>query len=157
MYKFSQSEIINSTREVLCDVILDIEKYPEFLPWCKEAKIVNHYYTSFLKKAENIGADVSFGRLYIGFDNITKYYDSKIIYHSYQKYSVIKAISVSDLFQELTTIWEVSDMDDERVLVKFYIQFSFKSFLLNSMMGPFFKKACNMMVNAFKNRINQLK
>ena len=40
--KTSKKEvIINHSAKKLYDIVLDIEKYPEFIPWCSEVRIIS--------------------------------------------------------------------------------------------------------------------
>lgn len=40
MKQYRDQQIINCSPMLAKEVVLDIESYPEFIPWCKEAKII---------------------------------------------------------------------------------------------------------------------
>lgn len=123
------------------DLIMDIESYPKFLPWCDNAKIIN-------KSETEIIAD-----LYIQFKAINKKYTSKINinYISDNEFEIfIKAIEGP--FRKLETYWHFKDLDNNESKIYFDIDFEFSSKLLSSMLNFIFKKAKMKMVESFEER-----
>ena len=70
-----QEEIIDHTAKDLFKIVLDIEKYPEFIPWCKNVKIKS-------KSKNRILADmiVSFNHF------LTKTFTIKLVYLGYYSF-----------------------------------------------------------------------
>jgi coenzyme Q-binding protein COQ10 len=123
------------------DLIMDIESYPKFLPWCDNAKIID-------KSKIEIIAD-----LYIQFKAIHKKYTSKINinYISDNEFEIfIKAIEGP--FRKLETYWHFKDLDNKKSKIYFDIDFEFSSKLLSSMLNFIFKKAKIKMVESFEKR-----
>ena len=67
MSSLSQTKILPYPAKKIYDLVMDIEKYPEFLPWCKQAKIVEKI------SEENLRAD-----LLINFKNLFEKYRSDV-------------------------------------------------------------------------------
>lgn len=123
------------------DLIMDIESYPKFLPWCDNAKIID-------KSKTEIIAD-----LHIQFKAINKKYTSKINinYISDNEFEIfIKA--VEGPFRKLETYWHFKDLNDKESKIYFDIDFEFSSKLLSSMLNFIFKKAKIKMVESFEKR-----
>ena len=41
MFKYSNNEIVSCEINKIYNLIIDIEKYPEFIPWCSGARIIS--------------------------------------------------------------------------------------------------------------------
>lgn len=123
------------------DLVLDIEKYPQFLPWCLAAKIT--------KKIDenNLNAD-----LVINFKGFSQKYSSDV---RAEKMSDTKfKIDVSAIdgpFKNLVNHWQFRDVVGG-CEVEFFIDFEFKSVILGKMIGMIFEKATDKMIDAFEKR-----
>ena len=72
MSSASIKKIIHCSKKNLVDMILDIEKYPEFVPWCLEGKI---YQKKETKDFIEINADLKVGKKIIN-----ETYSSLVLY-----------------------------------------------------------------------------
>ncbi|MEI6730919.1 MAG: type II toxin-antitoxin system RatA family toxin, partial [Pseudomonadota bacterium] len=68
MHKYSDTKLSPYSPEQLFDLVIDIEKYPQFLPWCRAARI--------LEKHE----DYLVAELIISFKHISESYVSKVTF-----------------------------------------------------------------------------
>jgi coenzyme Q-binding protein COQ10 len=112
--------------EQLYNMVVDIERYPEFIPWCSSAKIIDEAETIII-------AD-----LFITFKSFTESYKM-----------------ISGPFKHMDNAWTFESTESGTV-VKFYIDFKFKSFLLEKLIGVFFTSACEKMIDAFEARAKHL-
>lgn len=126
-------------------MILDIEKYPEFLPWCKGSKI--YTFKEDLKKIE-ITADLTIGK---SFFNET--YKSYVIYDKI--YDKIKVTNIDGPLKYLENIWSFRQLG-ENSEIKFHIDFELKSTILNLLMNKSFDIGLKKIANAFENRAIEL-
>jgi coenzyme Q-binding protein COQ10 len=129
----------------LFNLVADIEKYPEFLPWCSAAKI--------LSKDNNL----LIAKLLIGYKGISESYTSKVILTPPRNVDEIGAIEVEMTegpFSHLKNNWQfVPETHHHRNCnIKFSIDFAFKSKFLENIIGSFFEKAFLKMVSAFEER-----
>lgn len=136
-----------SPKQIL-DLIMDIENYPEFLPWCVGAKIT--------KKIDenNLEADLA-----VSFKGFFQKYTSKIELKEIAPQSYeIKVEAINGPFKNLINLWHIKKCDETPNLtyVDFFIDFEFNSKMLNLMIGPFFEKATNKMIAAFETRADEL-
>ena len=123
------------------DLVADIERYPEFLPWCLEARITE-------RRADMITAD-----LVIGYKAIREKFTSLV------KLEQGKSISVSYVYgplSKLTNEWTFEPAGRKQCNINFFVDFRFRSLLLSRLMDMFFDVAFRRMVAAFETRAKQL-
>lgn len=117
-------------------MVADIEKYPDFLPWCTSATIVER------TEGEAI-AD-----LQIGYGPLRETYTSRV---NLDRSRRIEVVGIKGPFKFLDNVWEFS-REKGGCKVDFTIDFAFKSFLLQTMMGAVFHRAVHHMVASFEAR-----
>ena len=137
--------------EKLFNLVKDVEKYPDFLPWVSGARILER----------NINENYFIAELLINFKAFSSSYISKV---SYSQPGATKgknewAIYV-DLeegpFTFLENRWVFYPIDQRSCEVEFYLDFNFKSKMLETLVGGLFDKAVKKMVSAFEERANSL-
>jgi coenzyme Q-binding protein COQ10 len=123
-------------------LIADVDRYPEFLPWCVGARI---------KKREGT---VFWADLMIGYKMIRERFTSRVeLHHDQQRIDV----AYSDgPFRYLNNHWVFIEQDDGGCLIDFYVDFEFKNLVLQRVMGLFFNEAVRRMVQAFEDRADAL-
>ncbi|MCE2993334.1 MAG: type II toxin-antitoxin system RatA family toxin [Alphaproteobacteria bacterium] len=130
--------------EQLYNMVVDIERYPEFIPWCSSAKIIDEAETIII-------AD-----LFITFKSFTESYRSQVTLSPPQDgLAKIDVKMISGPFKHMDNAWTFESTESGTV-VKFYIDFKFKSFLLEKLIGVFFTSACEKMIDAFEARAKHL-
>jgi coenzyme Q-binding protein COQ10 len=67
MRTYNEVKILPYTPEQLYALVVDVEKYPEFIPWCRAARIVSREKDSFL------------GELIVSFSHLTERYTSRVV------------------------------------------------------------------------------
>ncbi len=139
MPAFQDSKILPYKAEMVNNIILDIEKYPEFLPWCKNATVVS-------SNNNKIIAD-----LIISFNFISKGYRSSIVTGEDDKNFTIEIESISGLFKQLKSNWVIEKLNNQ-CKVSFFIDFEFESVVMNKIVGAFFSLAVEKMIHAFEDR-----
>ena len=138
----SEQRALPHTPEQLFDLVADVEKYPEFLPWCVGARIRS-------REDNIIVAD-----LIIGFKGITEQFTSRV---KLDRAAMKIDVAYQDgPFKYLNNHWLFQSSDSEKCDIDFFIDFEFKSRLLQALMGPLFNEAVRRMVGAFEGRALQL-
>jgi len=122
------------------EIVADVQRYPEFLPWCVGARILGGDRDSF-------DAEVL-----VGFKMIRERYRSKV---KLARPDRIDVIYTSGPFRHLANTWRF-DPVPEGCEVDFYIEFEFRSGLLQRLIGSLFHEAVRKMVAAFQTRARQL-
>lgn len=144
MPSHKEVKILNYPPEQILNLVLDIEKYPEFLPWCIGAKITKTISSNELE------ADLA-----ISFKGFFQKYSSNVTWKELELNSFeIRAVAIDGPFKNLVNIWHIKEIpgEDGKALVDFFIDFEFKSMLLNKMITPLFTKATDKMIQAFEKR-----
>ena len=136
MPKHEEIRYLNFSSEKLFDLVADIERYPEFLPWCLDAKII--------KKEDCI----VYADLAVGYKWIKEIYRSKVIL---TRPNIIKIEYQRGPFKYLENYWHFHSKNNG-CEIKFYIDFEFRSLILRKIIGPFFGEAVVRMVKAFESR-----
>ena len=126
-------------------MVADIEKYPEFLPWCSAARILQ-------RTEHGVVAD-----LVIRFKAFHDKYTSKVTLLPPEdgQEGRIEVSMMQGPFTHLSNLW-IFRPHAEGTELEFSIDFSFKSILLEKMIGSFFNKAFFKMSMAFEERAHVL-
>lgn len=127
------------------EMVGDIGKYPDFLPWCAGARI---------RKEEVVeGHKVITADLIIAYKMFRERFSSEVTLYP----ETLKVdISYKDgPFKYLNSHWKVRPLD-EGSEIDFYVDFEFKSRMLQSMVARVFTKAVHKMVSAFIDRADEL-
>jgi coenzyme Q-binding protein COQ10 len=143
----AEKRLLPYTTEQLFDLVAQIERYPEFLPWCLAARIRQ-------RDEALVVAD-----LVIGFKMIRERFTSRVILHRPGRIDVRYA---DGPFRHLENHWVFeaappsAELPSGGTLIDFYVDFEFRSKLLQSLIGVLFHEATRRMVAAFEARARQL-
>ena len=139
--KHEERRLINHTPSNLFKLVSDVNKYPEFLPWCLGARVKN-------KCENNFEAD-----LIIGFKIYKEIYSSDITLDNINKKIIVNY--KDGPFEYLDNYWIFKD-DKNGCEVEFMVDFKFKSVFLQTLMETLFSEAVRRMVGAFEKRADEL-
>jgi coenzyme Q-binding protein COQ10 len=122
------------------DMVADVERYPEFLPWCVGARIQK-------REAEAFTAEVM-----VGFKMIRERYVSRVVLARPER---IDVQYISGPFHKLENRWTFAAVPGG-CRVDFLLNFEFRSRVLQRLIGVLFNEAVRRMVAAFENRARHL-
>ncbi|UUX50194.1 type II toxin-antitoxin system RatA family toxin [Nisaea acidiphila] len=125
----------------LFDLVADVQRYPEFLPWCVGARIRK-------REGNLIVAD-----LIIGYKMIRERFTSKVTLSPER--NRIDVEYADGPFKYLNNHW-VFEAHDHGCMIDFYVDFEFKSRMLQKIIEVFFNEAVRRMVAAFESRAYEL-
>ena len=139
MKAHKETYYINSKKEIIYDVIANIENYPTFLPWCIGARIIDtkNYSDVIVKKAE----------LMISFKTFRESFVSEVKLD--KKNWTVNIISNKKPFKLLKGSWIINEKK-EYCEVSFEIQFELKSIILEKIIGLVFFQSVKSIVKAFE-------
>ena len=136
----AEKKLLPYTREQLFDLVADVERYPEFLPWCVGARI-----------RERNGNEI-LGDLLIGYKMVRERFTSRVVLSRPDRIDV----SYSEgPFKYLTNHW-LFIPQKEGCLIDFYVDFEFRSRFLQGIVKMLFNEAVKRMVSAFEARAHAL-
>ena len=136
----AEERVLAYTPEQLFDLVADIERYPEFLPWCVGARIKE-------RRPDLIVAD-----LIIGFRMFRERFTSRVSLDRPRRIDVEYA---EGPFRYLNNHWTFTS-DPKGCRVDFFVDFEFRSRLLQRLIEVLFSEAVRRMVGAFAKRARDL-
>ena len=129
-------------------LIADIEAYSEFLPWCEAARIRSRRPLPD-GEGEIIEAD-----LVISFRVFRERFGSRVTVRPEKK--IIDVEYLDGPFRYLNNHWEFKPTGETSCLVDFFVDFQFKSWTLQKIIGVVFNEAMQRIVRAFERRAEAL-
>jgi len=129
------------TPEQLFDIVADVKKYPEFLPWCISSRITKD------------DGDIFYADLIIGYKMVREKYGSKVSLKSPEH---IHVEYLSGPMKYLSNHWHFIRENDGSCTIDFFVDFEFKNRLLQNLIGVFFNEVVQRMVGAFEARAKEL-
>ena len=147
MRKFSEIQNSPYSSQQIFDLVIDIESYPEFLPWCRASRIIERKENALLAE------------LVISFKHITESYTSEVVFKRPENQDDNGFIDVKMIrgpFENLENHWKFTPIKEGGSEIYLNLSFKFRSKLLDSIIGILFGKASAKMVNAFKLRADSL-
>ena len=139
MKAHKETYYINSKKEIIYNVIANIENYPTFLPWCIGARIIDTRNESdfIIKKAELIISFKSFRESFVS--------EVKLDKNNW----TVNIVSNKKPFKLLKGSWIINEKK-ENCEVSFEIQFELKSIILEKIIGLVFFQSVKSIVKAFE-------
>ena len=136
----AETKIVAHSAEQLFDLVADVGTYPKFLPWCVAAKVRSRTETEQV-------ADLT-----IGFGPFRESFTSRVIM---ERPGLIKVRYENGPFRYLNNQWKFQP-DARGCKVDFFVDFEFRSRLLQAAIGVVFNEAVRRMVNAFLKRAHDV-
>lgn len=125
----------------LCALVADVERYPEFLPWCMAARIRQ-------RQGQAFQAD-----LQVGFGPLRETFTSQVSVTPERR---IDVVHIAGPFRHMSNRWLFLPRKGGSCEVDFAIDFAFRSPLLRRVAEPLFHQAARRMVGAFQARARAL-
>lgn len=136
MPRHAETRTVPWSAEQLFDLVSDVDRYPEFLPWCVGARVRSRTETLML-------ADLT-----IGFGPFRESFTSRVTLDRPQR---IEVTYQNGPFRYLTNQWRFKPIA-EGCRVDFKVDFEFRSRVLQAAIGVVFAEAVRRMVSAFLRR-----
>lgn len=138
----AEKRVLPYSPEQMFDLVADVERYPEFLPWCVACRI-----------REKDSPDAFVADLIIGFKFVRERFTSLVALNRPDRVDVVYK---EGPFRHLTNHWSFSANEQGHCVIDFYIDFEFRSRTLQRLIGRLFNEAVQRMVNAFERRARAL-
>ena len=137
MRRVNKSALVPYPAAAMYALVNDVERYPEFLPWCRGAKVLS-------RSDGEMRASLDLAR-----GGFHKTFTTK---NSLQPGRAITMTLEHGPFRHLEGRWQFTDLDHEGSKVALDMEFEFTSTVLDMMAGPVFHEICNSLVDAFIRR-----
>ena len=134
-----QTRIVPFLPEQMFDLVVDVARYPEFLPWCVASRIRE-------QTDRHIVAD-----LVIGFKMVRERFTSRVSLD--RGAMTVDTELVEGPFKHLTNNWRFKLAEDGKSTeIDIHVDFAFRSAILQQLIEPFFEEAQKRMISAFEKR-----
>ena len=138
-------KIIPCKKKQLIEMVLDIEKYPEFVPWCIEGQVHD--------KNESTDLITFKGDLKVGKSILNETFSSHVSY--YKEKDKIIVTNLDGPLKHLKNEWTFKEINNGTQL-EFFIDFELKNPVLNSIMKKSFEIGLNKIAKSFEERAIKL-
>jgi len=145
MPKASVKKLIECKKEQLINLVLDIEKYPEFVPFCIDAKV-------YEKKTQG-NLLLIVGDLTIGKGPFKDTYKSDVKYNKEE--DSIFVTNLDGPLKHLENTWHFKEKNNVTE-ISFEVDFELKNEFLNIVMTKSFQFALDKIAEAFQKRAEKL-
>ena len=146
MPKYDTTRRVGHGAAKMFDLVADVEKYPEFLPLCKALTVRS--------RKERDGHTILVADMTVGYKAIVETFTSQVYLKPDE--SVIEVKYLDGPFRYLNNVWRFEPAGDGGTLVKFFIDYEFKSRILGALMGSMFDRAFRTFAEAFEKRADAL-
>ncbi len=134
-------KIIPCKKKELVEMVLDIENYPEFVPWCIQGKVYDK------KESEDL---ITFkGDLKVGKSFLNETFSSYVSF--YKERDKIIVTNLEGPLKYLKNEWTFKQINNSTQLT-FIIDFELKNPIFNSIMKKSFELGLNKIARAFEQR-----
>lgn len=127
--------------EQMFDLVADVDRYPEFLPWIIATRIKSDSESEML-------AD-----MLVGFSAIREKFTSRV---EKRRPDHIRVHYVDGPLRDLDNIWTFRPLGADACEIDFSVQFAFRNALFEKLAGQYFDRAFRKMVRAFEERAAEL-
>jgi len=141
MADVAKTVLINQSSERMYDLVTDVQKYPEFLPWCGGVEI----YQST--------PDVMEAKIKINFKGVQQFFHT--INHQ-KRPSEIDMQFVDGPFKKFHGHWRFTSLREDACKVEFELHYEFSNLILEKLIGPVFSVIAGTFVNGFVKRAEDL-
>jgi coenzyme Q-binding protein COQ10 len=145
MPRHTESRLFPYSAEQMFDLVADVGRYPEFLPWVTATRVRSNSETEMV-------ADVI-----VGFKGLRETFSSKV---EKERPAHIRVDYIDGPLKHLQNDWKFADTGQEGgqggCMVDFCVDFAFKNRVFEMLAGQVFDRAVRKMVNAFEERAARL-
>lgn len=143
MPHISKTKILPFSHKELFDLVMDVESYVDFLPFCTDAKITS--------RSENqMEAD-----LILTFGSFSDSYSSLIIPKFSDDQAMIEVKGIRGAFKYLSNQWKFIPINESNTRVEFVLDFEVKSLLLSKIIDVSLSRVYDKILEAFENRARE--
>ena len=143
MKNSKREEVISHSATKLFNIVIDIEKYPEYIPWCTKM-IINQRNTNEI-----------FADMYVKYKFIlSQKFGSHVKFD--KNNLIIETSYIEGPLTDLTTKWKFEEIDKKNSKILFDINFKFKNNIHQKVAETFYPLIENKMINSFKKRADEI-
>jgi len=139
--RIQRSALLPYPAQALYDLVNDVGRYPEFLPWCSSSDVMES------------GSDHMRAALTVAKGGISQRFVTRNLLRPGER---IEMQLEEGPFTQLHGIWEFRALNDKACKISLDLSFDYSGQLVKATLGPLFNQAANTLVDAFCQRAKQL-
>ena len=143
MRTFSETKHLPFAAHDLYEIVVDVDRYDEFLPWCVASRVRER------RDDGTLIADLS-----IGYGSLREKFTSHVT--ADPEALTVATGQQSGPFRHMQSRWSLETDEQGGTRVSFEMEFEFRSILLENLIGAVFEAAARKMISAFETRATQL-
>jgi len=143
--RHSETRELKYTCEQMFAVVGDVERYPEFLPWCIGLTVKS--------RAKEGDVEVLIAEMTVAYHGVREHYTSRVRLDRQAR--SITAEHIKGPFDHLDNVWRFEPAA-RGCRIHFTIDFAFKNWMLSALAGFAFETAAKHMTDAFVRRAKKL-
>jgi len=132
-----KSAIVPYSPREMYDLVDDIESYPEFLPWCGSAQVLER-----TRDTVKASIEIARGAVHKTFTTLNRLQPGKMI----------EMRLVEGPFRRLEGFWRFDPLGEGGCKVRLDLEFEFAGRMMQMLIGPVFNQIANTLVDAFHQR-----
>jgi ribosome-associated toxin RatA of RatAB toxin-antitoxin module len=141
MKKIARSALLPYSAEQMYQLVNDVAKYPEFLPWCGGSEVLS-------QSDYEMTASIKIAKA-----GIQQYFVTKNHLVPAQR---IEMSLVDGPFKHLKGKWQFKVLDVDACKIQFEVEFEVSNPILNLAIGTVFEQIASTMVDSFCERAKQI-
>lgn len=142
----SETRHLPYSAEQMYDLVADVARYPEFLPWTAAARVRS--------TQESGDAVIMLADLVISFKVFRERFGSRVTLYPQDR--KIDTEYLDGPFEKMVSNWTFKEAEDGGCHVSFYVDFAFRNRLMQTTATLFFNDAMQRIVRAFERRATEL-
>ena len=143
MKNSKREEVISHSAIKLFNIVLDIESYPEYIPWCTKM-VINQ------RKKNEIYADMYVKYKFI----LSQKFGSHVKFDTNNL--TIETSYIEGPLEDLTTKWKFREIDKKKSKIFFDVNFEFKNYIHQKVAETFYPLIETKMIDSFKKRADNI-
>jgi len=136
-----ETKCLPYSAEQMFDLVADVARYPEFLPWVVATRVRSD-------DGEEMLAD-----MLVGFKALREKFTSRVLK---QRPGRLEVIYIDGPMRDLDNLWHFRPLPQGGCEVDFSVEFSFRNKMFEMLAGQYFDRAFRKLVAAFEARANEL-
>ncbi len=136
-----KSALVPYPAATLYEIVNDVDSYPQFLPWCKNARLLSRTDTKLC------------GEIIVSKAGVTRTFSTCNHLHPYSRIDI--ALQEGP-FRKLEGYWLFTELRKDACKVALHLDFEFSSGLMDKAFGVVFGQIANSLVDAFCKRAAEL-
>jgi coenzyme Q-binding protein COQ10 len=131
----------------LFELVLDVESYPDFVPRCRDVKLLS-------RKNDGPGRTIIISRMTVGLAVFEVSYANRTVGDAAGRR--IEVESIDGPLRYLQVVWQFEPTDDEHTKVEFSVSYEFDNLILAGLASRIFASMFGEIMNAFEQRARQV-